>query len=123
MRTARDSGMGATMAILSLALLAAVVACTVQILPFYLGNYELQSYLNNVAVQAAVHPSPPTVKTVQDEILIKAESLGLPVERKDIKVSISRTVRIQVDYMVYVDLKLHTVTLHFTPSAESSNIT
>jgi hypothetical protein len=123
MKTARDSGRGAMKAILSLAFLVAVVFCAVKILPFYLDNYELQSYLSNVAVQATVQSPPMTVEAVQNEILIKAESLGLPVEREDIRVSISRTVRIKLDYMVYVDLKLYTVTLHFTPSAENSNIT
>jgi hypothetical protein len=123
MKTARDSGKGAIKAILSLAFLVGVVFCAIKILPFYLDNYELQSYLNNVAVQATVQSPPLTVKAVQNEILIKAESLGLPVERGNIKVSISRTVRIELNYMVYVDLKLYTLTLHFTPSAENSDIT
>jgi hypothetical protein len=123
MRTAGDSGKGGIKTFLSLVFLAGVVFSAARIIPVYLNNYELQSYLNNVAVQATVQSPPVTAEAVQNEILIKAESLGLPVERKDIRVSISRTVRINLDYSVYVDLKFYTVALHFTPSAENSNIT
>jgi len=122
MKSACDSGKGGIKTFLSLVFLAGVVFSAARIIPVYLDNYELQSYLNNVAVQATVQSPPVTSEAVQDEILVKAESLGLPVERKDIKVSISRTVRIDLDYSVYVDLKFYTVTLHFTPSAENSNI-
>ena len=64
-----------------------------------------------------------TVEVVENEILAKASSLELPLERQNIKVSISRKVRIDLDYSVHVDLTLYTLALHFTPSAENSNIT
>jgi hypothetical protein len=123
MISARDSGKGGAKAFLSLAFLAAVVFCAARIIPVYLDNYELQSFLNNVAVQATVQSPPMTTEAVENEVLAKSESLGLPVERKDIKVSISRTVHISLDYSVCVDLEVYTLTLHFTPSAENSNIT
>lgn len=119
----RDSGKGGLKSFLALAFLAGVVFCAAKIIPAYLDNYELQTFLNSVAVQATVQSPPMTAEVVQNEILAKTESLGLPVERKDIKVSLSRTVRIDLDYSVYVDLAIYTLTLHFTPSAENSNIT
>ena len=123
MISARDSGKGGLKALLSLIFLAAVVFCAVRIIPLYFDNYELQNFLNDVAVQATVQSPPMTTSSIQNEILAKSASLGLPVERNDIKVSISRTVRIALDYSVYVDLEFYTLTLHFTPSAENSNIT
>jgi hypothetical protein len=119
----RDSGKGGLKSFLALAFLAGVVFCAIRIVPAYLDNYELQTFLKDVAVQATVQSPPMTAESVQDEILTKTESLGLPVERKDIKVSLSRTVRIAIDYSVYVDLEVYTLTLHFKPSAENSNIT
>lgn len=123
MISARDSGKGGLKALLSLIFLAAVVFCAVRIIPLYFDNYELQNFLNDVAVQATVQSPPMTTSSIQNEILAKSALLGLPVERNDIKVSISRTVRIALDYSVYVDLEFYTLTLHFTPSAENSNIT
>jgi hypothetical protein len=123
MNLARDSGKGGLKAILSLLFLAAVIFCAARIVPVYLDNYELQTFLNNLAVQATVQTPPMTTEIVENEILAKASSLELHLERQNIKVSISRKVRIDVDYSVYVDLKLYTLALHFTPSAENSNIT
>jgi hypothetical protein len=119
----RDSGKGALKALLSLAFLALVIFCAFKIIAAVVDNYELQEFLDSVAVQATVQSPPMTAEAVQDEILAKTGALGLPVERKDIKVSISRAVRIDLDYMVYVDLKFYTVPLHFTPSAENGRIT
>lgn len=123
MRNAADSGAGRFKALLSLLFLAAVVFCAFKIVPVYFENYELQGYLNNLAVQTTVQSPPATVRTVQDEVLEKAASLGLPVVRRNVNVSIGRTVRINLDYTVFVDLRFYTLPLHFTPSAENSNLT
>ena len=108
--------------ILSLAFLGVVVYCAFRIVPVYVENYEFQDYLNHVAVEATVKQPQPKSEALENEIYTKAASLGLPVERHDIKVSVGQTVTIDVDYDVYVDLKLYTLPLHFTPSAQNSNI-
>lgn len=123
MNTARDSGKGGPRSFFALAFLACVVFCAIKIVPVYIDNYELQDFLRNLAVQATVQSPPMTAQAVQKEVLAKTESLGLDVERKDIKVSLNRTVRIDIKYLVYVDLGVYTLTLHFTPSAENSKIT
>ena len=109
-------------AFLSLAFLAIVGFCAFKILPVYLENYQLQDFVNNEAVQATVRQPQPRSEEVQTEIYSKAESLGLPVERQDIKVSVGQTVAIKVNYEVYVDLKIYTLPLHFGLSATNSNI-
>ena len=122
MNARHDSGKGGLRSFLALAFLASVIFCAIKIVPVYLNNYELQNFIRDVAVRATVQSPPMTAEAVQNEILVKTQSLGLPVERKDIKVSLSRTIRIDLDYVVFVDLKFYTVTLHFTPSAENSKI-
>lgn len=42
-------------ALLSLALLGVALSCAFEIVPVYLENYELQDYLNQMAVKASVH--------------------------------------------------------------------
>ena len=109
-------------AFLSLAFLGIVTYCALKIVPVYVENYQFQDYLNNEAVQATVRQPQPRPENLQTEIYSKAESLGLPVERHDIKVTVGRTVTIDVNYDVYVDMKIYTLPLHFTPSAKNSNI-
>ena len=109
-------------ALLSLAFLGLVLFCAIKIVPVYVENYELQDYMNQLAVEATVHQPQERPEALQTDIYAKAESLGLPVERQDIKVSVGQTVLIDVKYSVDVDLKLYTLPLHFTPSAKNSNI-
>lgn len=89
------------------------------IAPAYIENYELQDYVSQVATQANAHPGREKPGAIQSEILKKAESLGLPVGRRDIDVSVGKTVRIKLDYSVYVNLRFYMLTLHFSPSAYS----
>lgn len=109
-------------AILALAFLAAVVFCALRIVPVYVENYQFQDYLNHAAVDATVRQPQPRPESLQVEIYSKAESLELPVERQDIKVSVGRTVAIHVRYEVNVDLKIYTLPLHFSLSAQNSSI-
>ena len=109
-------------AILALAFLVAVGFCALKIVPVYVENYQFQDYLNQTAVDATVRQPQPRPEDLQAEIYAKAESLSLPVERQDIKVSVGRTVTLQVRYEVNVDLKIYTLPLHFSLSAENSNI-
>lgn len=103
----------------SLVILGAVAFCAIKIAPTYIENYELQDYISQVAAQANVQPAKASPGAIRNEILAKAESLGLPVGRQNIKVSVGKTVRIKLDYSVYVDLSFYMLTLHFSPSAHS----
>ncbi|HET7214515.1 MAG TPA: hypothetical protein VJW77_04965 [Terriglobia bacterium] len=109
-------------AILALAFLGAVVFCALKIVPVYVENYEFQDFLNQAAVEATVRQPQPKPEELQAEIYSKAASLSLPVERQDIKVSVGQTVTIEVRYEVSIDLKIYTFPLHFSLSAQNSNI-
>lgn len=108
-------------ALFPLILLGVVAYLATRIVPVYVENYELQNYINQVAVQATAHSQLKKPEAIQNQILTKAESLGLPLERRDISVSVERTVRIKIDYSVYVDLRFYMLTLHFAPSARNSD--
>jgi hypothetical protein len=109
-------------AILALAFLGIVAFCALKIVPVYVENYQFQDYLDHAVVDATVRQPQPKPENLQAEIYSKAESLGIPVEHQDIKVSVGRTVTIQVWYEVNVDLKIYTLPLHFSLSAQNSNI-
>ncbi len=91
---------------------ALLVAITASLVPAYLRNMELQHYLDS-AVDRAQSPQALVADAVN-----KAAQLGLPVRASDVRVSrIEGGLRVDILYVIRVDLPLYTVDLHFHPSA------
>lgn len=102
-------------AVLILAVLAILAA---RLLPIYLRNHQLQSYVAEIAGRPENQGKPPDLLRVS--VLQKAAALGLPVKAGNVDVKqAGDRVRINVRYIVRVDLPLYTVDLHFYPGAGS----
>jgi hypothetical protein len=100
------------------AVLLILVAVGVLLIPPYAANWRLQSYVNDLADDPATAKSSPGVVRIQ--VLNKAAGLGLPVHGDDVRVGISPgAVKIDVLYIVHVDLAGYTIDLHFRPAAGS----
>jgi len=57
---------------------------------------------------------------VRARVLNQAASLGLPVHSDDVQVGVTQgTVKIDVLYIIHVDVAGYTVDLHFRPAAGS----
>jgi hypothetical protein len=98
------------------AVLALLGVIAVLLIPPYAANWRLQSYLNDFADDAAA--SHKSVGIVRSEVLNAAAALGLPVTSDDVQVTSTPTgVRIDVLYIVHVDLAGYTIDLHFRPQA------
>ncbi len=96
-------------AVVALVVLAAI---GVMLIPPYFENMRLQRYLDTV-VQGQRPPD-----MLRAEIVNKAGQLGLPVREGDIRVvPKGNGVRVDIVYVIRVDLPLYTVDLHFHPSA------
>jgi hypothetical protein len=81
--------------------------------PYYL-NYQFQQYLHTVVDR------PQSPERMQASIVDKAARLGLPVRSGDVRVTRSGNgVRVEIVYVVKVDLPMYTVDLHFRPGARS----
>jgi len=81
-------------------------------------NWKLQNYVNALADD----PSTPkqTEEAVRAKVVSHAAALGLPVSGDDVHVAISQgTVKIDVLYMVQVNVIGYAVDLHFRPAAGS----
>lgn len=115
-----DRGAGYGKLIFALLVIAVVAYCAVKIVPIYVANYELNDKVRQLAIQATVDHS--SAQAVQDRVLDYAKDLGLPINRKDVTVQVGNLVTISIDYTVPVDLKVYTLNLHFTPSAENRQI-
>jgi hypothetical protein len=94
------------------AVLVVLVLVGIALVPPYVENLQFQRYLND-AVQ---HPQSPEI--LQASIVNKAAQLGLPVHVGDVHVVRNGNgVRVEIVYVVRVDMPLYTVDLHFHPAA------
>ena len=115
-----DSGKGTVKAILSIAFVFAVIYCGFKIIPVYVNSYELQDYIRQQNPFWLAQRTP--ADAIRNHILAKAKDLDLPVEPDQVKVEVGGGVRVQLDFTVPVDLRVYTLQLHFTPSAENKQL-
>jgi len=100
-------------AVLILGILAALGA---RLLPVYLDNLRLQSYVEGMARNEETRTRPDEALRVA--VLEKAASLGLPIRADNVHIKRSGdSTRIDVRYIVRVDFPLYTVDLHFYPGS------
>jgi hypothetical protein len=84
------------------------------LIPPYFENMRFQRYLDDLVTQTE---SPDILRA---QILNQAAQLGLPVKAGDVKVSRKGNgLRVEIVYIIRVDLPLYTVDLHFHPAAGS----
>jgi hypothetical protein len=102
-------------AVLILIILAIMGA---RLLPLYLDNMRLQSYVERITQDAENRTRPDDMLRVA--VLEKAALLGLPVKAENVRIKRSEdNMRIDVRYVVRVDFPMYTVDLHFYPGAGS----
>lgn len=96
-------------------LLILVVFCAV-LVPPYARNWELQNYVAKLADDPATAQRPE--QAVREQIVGKAEDLGLPVSDDDVHVAKSDGgIKIDVVYIVQKNVAGYAVDLHFRPQA------
>jgi hypothetical protein len=89
-----------------------------RLLPLYLDNMRLQSYVEGITRDAENKTQPDDALRVA--VLNKAAFLGLPVKAENVHIKRSEeNTRIDVRYIVHVDFPMYTVDLHFYPGAGS----
>ena len=112
-----DSGVGSLKTIFVLLVLGAIAYVAIKTIPVYVNSYEVQDYIRQLAIKASVERVRP--EAIQDQVTAHAVEKDLPVTRDNVKVTMSGSkVRIEMDYTVLVDLRVYTLSLHFTPSSE-----
>ena len=114
-----EEAAGRLKALLALALLAAVIFAAIKTVPAYVNDYQLQDHIRQLSAQLAVRPTPPEPSDVANEVVQFARDHGIPLAPDHVRVSIGHHITINLDYTVPVDLRVYTLRLHFTPSADS----
>ena len=88
----------------------------VRLTPYYVRNFELQRYVESVTQR--VENSEKSDDLLRTWVVEKASALELPVKADNVLVRRSPDgLRIDVRYVVRVDLPVYTVDLHFYPGA------
>jgi cell division protein FtsL len=112
-----DAGVGRLKTIFVLLVLGAIAYVAIKTIPVYVNSYEVQDYIRQLAIKASVERVKP--EAIQDQVTAHAVEKDLPVTRDNVNVRINGSkVRIDMDYTVPVDLRVYTLSLHFTPSSE-----
>lgn len=82
----------------------------------YVTNWRLQGYINDLADDPAVTRRP--VGAIRTDVLNEAATLGLPIQSEDVQVAATANgVKIDVLYIVHVNILGYTIDLHFRPAA------
>ena len=98
------------------AVLLIFVLIGVLLVPPYIQNWKLQRFVNELHDDPALVKLPPDAIRVR--ILNRAAQLGLPVHTDDIHVtSADNAVKIEILYVVHIDVAGYAVDLHFRPAA------
>jgi type II secretory pathway component PulM len=98
------------------AVLLILIVLGVIVVPPYAANWRLQNYVNDLAADSSTTQRP--AETVRELVVKKAAALGIPVSDDDVHVSRSEgMLKIDVLYMVQVNLAGYGVDLHFRPGA------
>src|SRR5271170_5706773 len=97
------------------AVLLILLIVGVLLIPPYAANWRLQSYVNALVDDPATAKKP--AEAVRIQVLNEAASLGLPVHGEDVHVVVTEgAVKIDVLYIMHVDVAGYTVDLHFRPA-------
>ena len=88
----------------------------VRLIPPYFENWKLQQYVNDLAADSTLSSQSPEI--IRSNIVNKAAALSLPVHDADVRVTRPQNaLKIEVLYVVHVDLPGYSVDLHFRPAA------
>ena len=100
------------------AVLVILVFLGIRLIPIYIHNQELQQFVEEVTHRPAAPGSSDDV--LRSWVLSKAADLELPVAADNVRIQRAASgVRMDVRYVVRVNLPLYTVDLHFYPGAGS----
>ena len=113
-----ERGEGKLGLIVMVLLLAAVIFVLVKVVPPRVNAYEFKDFMETYARTDCWSR---TEEQMKKDLLEKAKTLNLPIKADDIKVQRSgANVRLRATFDVPVDLKVHTLVLHydFTQDAE-----
>jgi len=118
-RLGGEHGGGRLKALVSVAVLAAMIYTGVKVIPLLVNNYQFQDAMQSTARFASVNRQ--TNEDIRAAVLKEAQNEDIPVQPSDIHIKgDSQHVEISADYSVTVDLMVYSWTLNFHPSVRNN---
>jgi hypothetical protein len=109
--------------IFSLAIVVGMIFAAIRVVPVYFANYQFQDALNSESRFALTGYPKRNAEDIRDDIMKKAQDLGIPAKREAIQVVLGNgTVDISLDYAVPIDLLVYQWTPEFHPHADNHTI-
>lgn len=116
-----DSGDANIKAYLTIAFLICVIYVGFKVIPVYVNSFEIEDYIRQQTPYWLTQRA--NADVIRGRVLEKARELGLPMDVDQVQVEASSaSVTVNLDYTVPVDLKVYTVKLHFTSSAQNKSL-
>lgn len=116
-----DSGDANIKAYLTIAFLICVIYVGFKVIPVYVNSFEIEDYIRQQTPYWLTQRA--NADVIRGRVLEKARELELPMDADQVQVEASSaSVTVNLDYTVPVDLKVYTVKLHFTSSAQNKSL-
>jgi hypothetical protein len=104
-------------------ILGVMVFCAIKVVPSWFANYQLQDAITTEARFATSTYPKKSPEDIQGDVFKKAQELGVPARKEDIKVTFDgNVVTISLDYAVTYDLGVTQITHPFHLYADSRPI-
>lgn len=108
---------------ITIIILGTMVFCAVKVVPSWFANYQLQDAITTEARFATSTYPKKTPEDIQGDVFKKAQELGVPAKKEDIKVTFEgNLITISLDYSVTYDLAVTQITHLFHLYADSRPI-
>jgi hypothetical protein len=109
--------------VVTLLIMGAMVFAAIKIVPIYFANYQLQDSVESESRFALTGYPKRSVDDIRNDILRKAQELGIPAKPEDIHVEVSNgSVDIGLDYTVPIDLAVYHWDKQFHVHADNHTI-
>jgi hypothetical protein len=117
-RRSSERGEGKFGLIIMLAIFGSIIYVGFKVVPAYVDNYQLQDTVETESRFFAAHQR--TEQKAKDAVWAEVQSLGIPIEKDQIKVEVvGHTAIVSVNYTVTVNVFGSDVNLNFNPRTES----
>jgi hypothetical protein len=99
-------------------ILVVLLAAALWLAPAYVRHYRLQRAMDALVAEPGIAQRP--LEVVQVAVAAKAASLGVGIRPEEVRVDMtSSRLRVEVRYIVRVDLPVYTVDLHFRAHSQA----
>lgn len=107
----------------TLAIMGSMVFGAWKMIPPYFANYQFQDAIQTEARFALAAYPRKSDDDIREAVWTKAQDLGIPTKREDIKINIvNGAIEISDDYAVPIDLVVYQLSLSFHPHADNHTI-